>query len=209
MELWDRVHCDSWFRCFGARSQDRAAADKLADLGSKLERAAELKYIVADPRTVAGWSCSNRERGAVDDTWDTRDLPVLTAAVDEFDRMDDDEILVGADIAEATGLSVQDVGRSLKALDGEYLVLCKEDVDPSAWEIERVTGNARRAVGQWPPPDNLISRLAEVLEQVAAETDEPEAKGRLRQAAAGLGGLTRSVVSEVLAKVVERQIGLS
>ncbi|UKD58603.1 hypothetical protein L3Q65_18370 [Amycolatopsis sp. FU40] len=44
-ELWDRVHRGSWFRRFRARSQARAAADKLADLASKLERAAELKYI--------------------------------------------------------------------------------------------------------------------------------------------------------------------
>ncbi|MET9265238.1 hypothetical protein [Amycolatopsis sp. NPDC004079] len=44
-ELWDRVHRGSWFRRFRTRAQDRAVADKLTDLASKLERAAELKYI--------------------------------------------------------------------------------------------------------------------------------------------------------------------
>src|SRR5436309_804596 len=114
------------------------------------------------PRSGAVGATAIENGGAVDDTWNTRDLPVLTAVVDEFDHMDDDEVLVGADIADATGLPVQDVGRSLRALDGEYLVLRKEELfGPGSWEIEKVTGNARRAVGKWPPSDNLITRLVE------------------------------------------------
>jgi hypothetical protein len=145
------------------------------------------------------------------DTWYSRDLPVLTAVVEAFDRGLADGLPDVPDIASATDLPIQEVGQALLALDGEYLDLCvtMSGGDPSPWFVERINSSARRAVGQWPSPETLINRLATALEQVSDHTEDPQTKGKLRQAASALGGLTQKLAVEVTAKMLEHQVGLS
>lgn len=144
----------------------------------------------------------------VQETWFRRELPVLTAVVEAFER-DFDGLPDVRDIAQAAGLPVDDVAHALRALDGEYLVLRMTMGDRASWFVDSVHNSARRAVGQWPAPDHFAIELAKAMEQVAESTSDPETKGRLRRAADAIGGLAKDVLVEVGTKVLERQVGLS
>jgi hypothetical protein len=116
-----------------------------------------------------------------------------------------------ADIIETTNLLARDVGTSLLALDGDYLHLKRTGLDltnMNEWCVDQITTAARRAVGQWPSAEDLVGRLVAALGEVAEQTTDQQAKSRLRQGAEALGGLTKSVVAEVAAKVLEHRMGL-
>jgi hypothetical protein len=143
----------------------------------------------------------------VQQTWFHRELPVLAAVVDAFEG-DFDSLPDVQDLAQETGLSIDEVAHSLRALDDEYLVLRMTMGDPASWFVEKVYNSARREVGQWPSPENLATALALAMEQVAEGVGDPETKGRLRRAADAIGGLAKDVLVEVGSKVLERQFGL-
>ena len=112
------------------------------------------------------------------------------------------------DIAERTGLAVDDVARAVRALDGEYLGLQMAMGDPARWYISGVTPEARRPVGQWPTGESLVIQLVDGLKAAAERETDPERKSRLRQTAALLGGVARDVAVEIAEKVIERVTGL-
>lgn len=146
------------------------------------------------------------------ETWTWRDLPVLTAVVEQFDPHMNGNYPDVPDIVEATGLSMDDVARALNALDGEYLTLDRHGsggAPPTEWWVSGISSVARRAVGQWPSPDVLVDRLTTALQQVADQASDENTKSRVRRAVEALGGLTKDVVVEVAAKMAEHQIGLS
>lgn len=139
------------------------------------------------------------------DTWFSRDLPVLDAAVSLLDE-GVPHTRVSA-IAERSGLEVDDVASALLALRDEYLDLLVTG-DPAAWIVRRVTSGARRAVGQWPSPENVVDALAEAFGSAADQEPDPERKGRLRQVAGFLGSTGRGVATEVVSKVILRSVGM-
>jgi hypothetical protein len=53
-------------------------------------------------------------------------------------------------VAEACGLSVDEVASAVEALDGTYLTRQKTLGDADSWVVSRPTGAARQAVSQWP-----------------------------------------------------------
>jgi len=89
----------------------------------------------------------------LNDTWYSRDLPVLTAIAEKLERgsapVDTEQLI------EELGLTRQDLTAALRALDVEYLVVrwperitFRRSV-PSI-VVERITSSAREAVGLWP-----------------------------------------------------------
>ena len=89
----------------------------------------------------------------LNDTWYSRDLPVLTAIAEKLERGSapvDTEPLV-----DELGLTRQDLTAALRALDVEYLIvrwparITFRRSDPSI-VVERITSRAREAVGLWP-----------------------------------------------------------
>lgn len=147
----------------------------------------------------------------VKDTWVTRDLPVLDAIVtileDEFEAS-------VPQVAAMTGLPAEEVTRAFYALQGQYVgqVLARMGNWPAGVHVKEVTGDARRAVGQWPTAENLVSRLSEAFAVAADKEGDPDKKGRLRKLADGLGGAGRDIAVSVISQIVEakaRQIGLS
>jgi len=89
----------------------------------------------------------------MEDTWASRDLPVLDAAV----RLLEDKFDVRVrDIAAETGFDVNTVAQALDALEGPYVVEVRKSLgpDPSSWYIMNVTAEARQAVGQSGPRRN-------------------------------------------------------
>jgi hypothetical protein len=99
-----------------------------------------------------------RERVAspvMESTWESRHLPVLDAAVRYIEEHGMRLLPEAEDLAEMTGLDPKDVGLALMALRDEYLAV---EISGGGLEnafVRQVYPSARRAVGQWPTPENL------------------------------------------------------
>jgi hypothetical protein len=142
----------------------------------------------------------------VEDTWASRDLPVLDATVR---LLENNFVVYVRDIAAETGIDPRDVDRALTALDGEYIGDYEQFAtagDPNPWHVGRVTAAARRVVGQWPTAESLIDRLAEAFSTAADREADPEKKSRLRSIAGMLGGAGYQIAVDVAARVVEHQL---
>ncbi|MGO9159391.1 MAG: hypothetical protein ACLP7J_01565 [Streptosporangiaceae bacterium] len=140
------------------------------------------------------------------DTWATRDLPVLEATVR---LLEDSYMVTVSDIAGVTDLEAADVARSLEALDPVYVDFRKTTTggDPTFWYVLKATPEARRAVGQWPTPDRLIGALAAELSAAASQEADPERKGLLAYAARLIGDTLREAAVTAAARLLIPQSG--
>ena len=145
--------------------------------------------------------------GMVQDTWATRDLPVLKAVVELFDG--GEWRVGGAQVAERTGLAEDVVQRAFFALANEDPPLFKY-IDTSSlagpeigWVYEP-SGEARRRVGAWPTPESLADRLVQAMDQVAESEPDEEKRSKLRNAAVYLGSAGRDMLVQVAATAVSR-----
>lgn len=128
-------------------------------------------------------------------TWATEDLPVLAAAIEIYDekgRVDGDDIAAKLDLPEET------VTRSLIRLESEYVTLKHYDAmgqrNVRAPLVTSISGEARRAAGQWPDPDKITADIIAHLDEAADKAPEDK-KRTIREflhgaagEAAGLGG---------------------
>jgi hypothetical protein len=90
----------------------------------------------------------------VEDTWFRRDLPVLDAIVTSLDKAAGRAFPQLEEIAQSTGLDLQDVSRAAQALDGVYIDLQKR-MGPRAIGMSarcRRRRELRRASGPQPRP---------------------------------------------------------
>jgi hypothetical protein len=89
----------------------------------------------------------------LNDTWYSRDLPVLTSIAEKLERgitpVDTEQLI------NELGLTRQDLMAALRALDVEYLIvrwperIAFRRSDPST-VVQGITSRAREAVGLWP-----------------------------------------------------------
>lgn len=144
----------------------------------------------------------------MEDTWFSRDLPVLDATVRLLDEGNPGVSV--ADIAKATGLDVWAVDRALDALEGPYVVEYNRMMggNPEPSFVAKVSAAARQAVGQWPTPEGLVDALAEAFGKAAEHEPDAEKKSRLRQVGAFLGSTGRGVATEVVSQVILRSAGM-
>ena len=136
----------------------------------------------------------------MESTWARRDLPVLdliVRALEEVHYGGDPEYPDTENLSEGTGLDETTVAAALQALDGEYITL-RQTSRPGVEYVTAVTPAARRAVGQWPSPENLVDQLAARIGDAAEQEPDPERKSRLQSVARGLTGIARSVAVNVL-----------
>lgn len=122
----------------------------------------------------------------MDDTWTNRDLPVLRAAVEIYDRTG--SFVQPHEIVDASAFDHATVQRALRALCREpYFESEETDFDGIA-AVGPPTGAALRVAGQWPSPENQLERLIDALQAAADDDSRPEEeRSRFRQAAAWLG----------------------
>ena len=142
----------------------------------------------------------------MEDTWASRDLPVLEAVASQVDGL----FRTGGypearDIAASTGMEILDVVTALDALDGLYIKLRKV-LQPSMWHITGVTPAARRAVGQWPTGESLVGRLADGISHAAEQEKDPEQKRRLQSVARELGGAAKTIAINVATEMLEHRL---
>lgn len=135
----------------------------------------------------------------MEDTWFSRDLPVLNAAVKLFQDKDFVEV---RDLARATGCEPKDVARALIDMRGVYVGELQSMGDMDQWCITEVTPAARRAVGQWPTPESVVALLAEAFSAAASHESDPERRSKLRALGSFLADTGKGIAAEVIAKVI-------
>jgi hypothetical protein len=142
----------------------------------------------------------------VQDTWTSRDLPVLDATVALLEQS---FMVTVTDIAARTGLEPVVVTAALEALDPDYVDFRKTTTggDPRFWYVYKATPAARRVVGQWPTAEALAGRLAEELATAAAEEPDPERKSLLTHAAGLIGDTLRDVTVRAAGRVLAPAFG--
>jgi hypothetical protein len=143
------------------------------------------------------------------DTWTTRDLPVLLAIVEGFD--DGGRSPGPKQIQEITGLEPETVQRALRALGSEqpsFLAEVKGSWGKQIIMVGAPTGHARRAVGAWPTAEVLADRLVAAMNDAADSEADDEQKGLLRKAASFLGSAGRDIVVGVAATALNKQMGM-
>jgi hypothetical protein len=149
------------------------------------------------------------------DTWTTRDLPVLkyVCAV-----LDVEETLHTRDIDPSLiGITKEDLVRALQALDDEYLVikwyqphpLLGPPEFPSRNEgmIFAITGAARREVGMWPTAERITEQLLAALdEQIEQSGDDPDRRSKLIKIRDAVGGAARDLLVDIVGSAVSKAI---
>ena len=143
----------------------------------------------------------------MESTWESRELPVLDAAVRYLDEHAGQMFPRVHELAEMTGLPEEDVYRALVALEGSFVGLRKYMGPIRLTAVQEVYSEARTAVGQWPTPESLADRLVQAMAAAAEREPDEEKRGRLRSTASWLGSAGRDVLVDVTAAVVNRQIG--
>jgi hypothetical protein len=145
----------------------------------------------------------------MEQSWASRELPVLKVLVAYFDDLDRTQISPGQ-IADLAGLPENDVLRSLRALyeaDPRFIDGPIAQEIPYPLAVTGVSERARRAVGQWPNGEQLAEELIRKLETAAEQEPDPSRKSKLRQAAQVLAGTARDVFVEVAGVVIARTMG--
>ena len=144
----------------------------------------------------------------MEETWMSRDLPVLRALVEAFDdperyRMSPEEIKT------VTGFSDDDVHRALRVLNEASPPLIKGTmVNQLSYPVMvmGVSERARVATGQWPKPEDLVDALARAFED-AAKSGDPQEGSRLRRIAEDLRGAARDVAIRVVTGWISQTMG--
>lgn len=141
------------------------------------------------------------------DTWSTRDLPVLRAVCILADE--NGGIASFAQIAEATGMDLQSIGRAVNALRLEEPPFFSASIGMGMMNgtVQRVSGHARRTVGQWPSPESLADQLVKALTVAADRSQDEEERTWLRRTATWFGSAGRDLLVDVTGAVVARQVG--
>ena len=127
------------------------------------------------------------------DTWESRDLPVLKAAVELYEESG--RRLRASAIEKATGFDKETVQRALRALYREpYFEEATGSFGGEIIFVGEPTGEALRVAGQWPSPEVQLQRLIAAFEAVAADDSRPEEeRSRAKQVGLWLAGALSQV----------------
>ena len=117
--------------------------------------------------------------------------------------LDHSYMVTVSDVAEKTGLDLAEVARSLEAMDPTFVDFRKTETggDPRFWYVNRVTPEARQAIGQWPTAESLVDRLVKAFSEAADHEEDAERHYQLRQVAGLLGETVRDVAVRVTATI--------
>jgi hypothetical protein len=128
-----------------------------------------------------------------EDTWNNRDLPVLRAVVDIYDRTG--RTMRTSAIEQECGLDEETVQRALRALNREpYFEKVTVASGGLILLVGAPTGAAFRVAGQWPSPEGLLERMVAALEIAANdESRDDEERSRFRQVILTLRGAAYQV----------------
>ncbi|GAB4933527.1 hypothetical protein [Mycobacterium avium] len=114
----------------------------------------------------------------MEDTWTNRDLPVLKAAVELYNRTG--MPARASAIAQAAGLDEEITQRALRFLLREPFFEDKGTLrgGDQIIFVGAPTGAALRVAGAWPTPENMVERLIAAFEAAAHDSDRSESERR-------------------------------
>lgn len=140
----------------------------------------------------------------MDSTWQSREVPVLTATVGLFEEAGNIGVVRVSDIAQRSGLDADDVFTSLMAMKDIYveLHLVMAGGDPNPQMVSAVSAEARRLVGQWPTPEALTDQILEGLSSAANAETDPVRKSKLQALADGATAVGKEVLVNVITGVI-------
>jgi len=162
----------------------------------------------ADPETVLDAlldvSYSRKEdTSLVTRTWETRERPILEAIAAADER--DEAIAHSSDLEALTGLPAHGVRAGLRALRQDSYI---EAIDATShhgfdyMEI-RLTGDGRRAVGQW-PPDDTYRAVLEQLDALIAASSDSGTRTKLESLRAAVVDVGIEAIGGIIASIVTR-----
>ena len=131
---------------------------------------------------------------AVQETWFSRDLPLLQAIVQEADRTGKPVDVRKLDIE---GLDRADLKVAIRALaheDPPFFTKIEGSMADRYESVISVTGYARRAAGTWPSVEVVAERLVEQLASAADDLEDEETRSRLKKTVKWLGSTGRGVL---------------
>lgn len=146
----------------------------------------------------------------MDDTWFSRDLPVLDSIVSMVDKI----LVTGtfpqlSDVADITQIEIMEVGKAAMALENASLIDLQRTMiggNPAPWFVTRVSGEARQLVGAWPSPQSLATSVYQQLEELAeSEGDSPKSSW-IKSFVNGASTIGKDVVVEVLATAIGKTL---
>lgn len=128
-----------------------------------------------------------------EDTWHNRDLPVLRAAVDIYERTGRN--MKPRQIEQECGFDTETVQRALRMLNREpYFEKVNGSFGGPILLVGAPTADAFRVAGKWPTPQNQLERMVAAFEAVAADEARPEEeRGRAKQVGLWLTGALSQV----------------
>lgn len=140
----------------------------------------------------------------MESTWETREIPVLTATVDLFEEAGNIMPVTVQEIAARSQLEPADVFNSLMAMKDVYVEvrLVLAGGNPNPHMVTRVSSEARRLVGQWPTPEALTDRVIAELTAAANAEPDPEKKSSLRVFADAAASVGRDVLVNVMTALI-------
>lgn len=146
----------------------------------------------------------------MDDTWFSRDFPVLDAIVREIDNV----LISGtypqlSDIAAITGLEIMQVGSAAIALENAGLIDLHKTMtggNPAPWPVTGVSGNARQLVGAWPTPESLARDLYRQIENLSESEANPTRSSWFKNFLGETSAIGKDIVVEVLAAALGKTL---
>jgi hypothetical protein len=150
----------------------------------------------------------------LDDTWASRDLPVLKAIAARLDQSPGRPLFIDdLRAAVADQMSADDVTRAVTALHDAQIIEAgyspRRGGVSNIGGVRSISGEGRRLVGMWPTPETALDRMLAALEQIEATSDDPDERSRAARFRDGLLGAGRDLAVEVIAATITRQTGLA
>lgn len=138
--------------------------------------------------------------GTFPETWTTRELPILRAAMRRLEDGDPFPDLEA--IRQQVGLELGQMRLAVDALSGAqppYFKVKLYNTGPRVahGHVTSISERARRELGTWPTSANVVDELVQAMERAAVV--EPEQRSRFLVIAAGLRGFARDVAVGVVA----------
>jgi hypothetical protein len=139
------------------------------------------------------------------DTWKSREQPVLREVVEELDQYRSSRVSLDS-VAEATGLSIEEVHRAALNLErGGYVELELDfGSDPA---FKNFTERALRATGMWPDDEKLADAFLWTLERKVDEANTPEERSRAAKVRDAIVSAGRDFTIELAAAMASRGMG--
>lgn len=144
-------------------------------------------------------------RPLLDETWISVDRPVLLAAAQLVEKHPR-RLATIPQIAASTALDPAIVLASIPRLRHRYIDVWDASTnDGPDYVVKDITEAGMREVGMWPDATDAYDRVVESLE-AAISAARPEEKGKIQGALAGVVGMGRDLVVEVIGSALTKQL---